>query len=182
MLLPPVDRLLRGVWFDRSAYDNTSFSVTAFIMPLCVPTQNLEFTFGERIRHSGGGDRWALEMPGLASHLTAALRGQALPFLSKGETLEGFIEIARASPQTGRTLEALGYALARVGETKQAAEVFGQLGSMLNLDIAWQRELADQVRGLSTKLVEHPEEAREQLAKWEDETVHNLGLDEFRAT
>lgn len=180
MLVPPVDKLLRGVWFDRSAYDETSFSVTAFMMPLCVLTKHLGFTFGKRIRHKGGGDRWTLEMPDLEADLIAALEQQALPYLFKGEILEGFIEIARSSPQTGRTLEGLGFALARTGENRQAVEVFGQLVDMLDLNIAWQRDLADQVRGFSTKLIEHPKQALEQLVKWEDETAHNLGLDEFR--
>ena len=180
MPLPPVDKLLRGIWFDRSAYDETSFSVTAFIMPLCILAKHLEFTFGKRIRHKGGGDRWSLEMPDLAVDLIAALRTQALPYLSEGETLEGFIEIARSSPRAGRTLEGLGFALARTGENRQAVEVFSQLVAMLDLNIAWQRDLADQVRGFSTKLMEHPEEALKQLIKWENESAHNLGLDEFR--
>ncbi len=182
MLLPPVDKLLRGVWFDRSAYDETSFSVTAFIMPLCVLTKHLGFTFGKRIRHKGGGDRWTLEMPDLAADLIAALEQQAVPYLFKGDTIEGFIEIARSSPQTGRTLEGLGFALARTGENRQAVEVFGQLVAMLDVNIAWQRDLADQVRGFSTKLMEHPEQALEQLVKWEHQTIHNLGLDKFRNT
>jgi hypothetical protein len=180
MVLPPVDQVLRGVWFDQSGYDEISFSVTAFAMPLCVSTKHLAFTFGERVRHQGDGDRWSIEMPELLIDLCTALKQQALSFLSKGETLEGFIEIARLAPPTGRTLEGLGYALARVGETGQAIDVFSQLIPMLNLDIAWQRDLADQVRAFTAKLIKQPREAQEQLAKWERETIRNLGMEEFR--
>src|SRR5271165_5476046 len=87
MIMPPVNRLVRGINFDRSAYDETSFSVTAFIMPLCVPAKHFGFTFGEPIRHIGGGDRWSTNMPDLEVELVAALERQAMPFLSKGGTL-----------------------------------------------------------------------------------------------
>ena len=180
MFAVPVGQIVRGINFDRSAYDNVSFSVTAFMMPLFVPAKHFGFTFGKRIRHAGGGDRWSIDMLNLEIELISALKQQALPFLSKGETLEGFIEFARLGSQTGRTLEGLGYALARAGKTRQAVEVFDRLVSMLDLNIAWQRELMNQVRTLSTQLGEHPEEVQKQLAQSEEETIENLGLKEFR--
>jgi hypothetical protein len=180
MLLPPIGHVLRGIWFDRSAYDEVSFSVTAFLMPLCVPTDHLYFNFGDRVRHKGGGDRWSMDMPNLVADLVAALRSQALPFLSRGETLEGFIEVAKSGPPTGRTLESLGYAVAQTGDAKQAIEVLSRICPMLNTNIAWQRELGDQVRALSAELAKHPEKVQKQLAQWEEETVRNLDLQEFR--
>lgn len=180
MALLPVRQILRGVWFDRSAYDEISFSVTAFVMPLCVSSKHLAFNFGERVRHRDGGDRWSIEMSELGTDLCTALKQQAVPFLAKGETLEGFIDIARLNAPTARTSESLGYALARVGETGRAIDVFNQLIPTLNLDIAWQRHLADQVHAFSVKLIKHPQGAQEQLAACEEETIRNLGLEEFR--
>lgn len=180
MIARPVRQLVRGINFDRSAYDEVSFSVTAFAMPLCVPAEHFGFTFGVRIRHDKGGDRWSMDMPSLDAKLVGALKQQAVPFLSRCDTLQGFIELARTSSRTGRTLEGLGYALARSGDAKQSIEVFDQIIPMLNLDIDWQRELADRVRALSVKLIEHPEEAQNQLAQIEEQTVRNLGLEGFR--
>jgi len=60
MIMPPIKLLIRGVNFDRSAYDEVSFSVTAFVMPLSVPAKHFGFTFGKPIRHKRGGDRWSL--------------------------------------------------------------------------------------------------------------------------
>lgn len=180
MIMTPVGQLARGMTFNRSAYDETSFSVTAFIILLCVPMDYFGFTFAQPIRHKGGGDRWSIDMGDLEAELIAALKQQALPFLSKGETLEGFIEMAKSGPQTGRTLESLGYAVVRAGDTKQAIEIFGRILPMLNTDIAWQRELGDQVRALSAELAKHPEKVQKQLAQREEETVRNLGLQEFR--
>jgi hypothetical protein len=180
MIARPVGQVVCGINFDRSAYDQVSFSVTAFAMPLCVPAEHFGFTFGVRIRHERGGDRWGMDMPELEARLIAALKQQAMPFLYKSKSLQGFIEVAKAGSRTGRTLEGLGYALARSGDAKQAIEVFNQIPPMLNLDIAWQRELADRVRTLSVELVEHPEEAQNQLAQTEAQTVRNLGLEGFR--
>jgi hypothetical protein len=180
MLVPPVDKLLLGIWFDRSSHDNVSFSVTAFIMPLCIPAKHLGFTFGSRVRDKNGGDRWNIETSGLTGDLTAALKEQALPFLSKGDTLEGFIEIARSSPPTGRVLEGLAYALARSGKIEQAIDAFVRLTSMLDLSVGWQRELAEQARTFGAKLAENPVEAGQQLIYWEAETLNRLKLIEFR--
>jgi len=182
MLLPPLDRVLRGIWFDRSAYDEISFSVIAFVIPLCVETDHLYFNYSESVRHNSGGDRWRIDMPDLLNALTEALRNSALPLLSRGATLDGFIEIARSGPQTGRNLEGLGYALARAGKTEEAISVLNQLASELNPSIIWQLELSKKVREFITILMEHPDDAELQLAMTEEKTIHNLGLEKFRLT
>jgi len=98
------------------------------------------------------------------------LKKSALPFLSRCETLDGFITWAAGVSQTDRALEGLGYALAFAGKPRQAIEVFDRLTPMLNTAIAWQRELADQVRTFRAKLADHPREAQAQLAAWEAES------------
>jgi hypothetical protein len=180
MVLPPVDQVLRGVWFDRSAYDEISFSVTAFVLPLCAPTKNLYFNFGERIRNRAGGDRWSIGMPDLCSDLVEAMKLRATPFFARTKDLEGFIEFAQLSPKTARSLEALGYSLARVGNVHAAREAFEQILPMINPAVAWQRELAEQVEAFSKLLSEHPDDAMDQLSRYEEQTVRNLNLEAFR--
>ncbi len=180
LLIPPADQVLSGVWFDRSAYDKASFSVTAFMMPLCVRAEHLGFTFGTRIRRSSGADRWNLDLPHLVDELIDAVTQHALPLLIRSKTLEGFIDIAKSSPSTVRTCEGLGYALARTGRADEALHVFAELISMLDRKVGWQRKLAVEVIEFCVELKQHPEQAREKLARREEETVHDLGLDEFR--
>ena len=43
MFIPPAERLLRGISFEGSSFDKTSFYVTVFVMPLCIPTKHLYF-------------------------------------------------------------------------------------------------------------------------------------------
>jgi hypothetical protein len=45
--------------------------------------------------------------------------------------------------------------------------------------IPWQAEIASRARILESLLLTDPERANKQLEKWEFETTHNLGLDEF---
>src|SRR4026208_1137239 len=73
---PPLDRLLRGIFFDSSG-DPRVFYPTPFVMPLCVPTNHIYFTFGDRLRTSAGRGRWSTDMPDLAAELGAALKRSA---------------------------------------------------------------------------------------------------------
>ena len=63
MLIRPVECMLRGISFEGSSFDKTSFYVTMFVMPLCVPTNHLYLNFGSRVRRAEGGDRWSIGMP-----------------------------------------------------------------------------------------------------------------------
>lgn len=181
MFIPPAERLLRGISFEGSSFDKTSFSVSMFVMPLCVPTNHLYLNFGNRVRHKGGGDRWNMEMPNLVTELGTALKLQAIPFLSRVDSLLGFVEVAKSFSGKPHTPKAIAFALARAGQNSQAVEVLDQLLSQLDLNVAWQREIADQAKALRAKLVANPVEAQQQLEAWEAETVHNLGLDGFLA-
>ncbi|HET6324474.1 MAG TPA: hypothetical protein VFG04_07220 [Planctomycetaceae bacterium] len=179
MFVAPAEHLLRGISFEGSSFDKASFAVTTFVMPLCVPTNHLYLNFGNRVRHKGGGDRWTMGMPNLVAELGSALKLQAVPFLSRAESLLDFVEVAKSFSGNPHTPKVIAFALARAGQTKQAVEVLDQLLSQLDLNVAWQREISDQAKALRSKLVTNPIEAQQQLDAWEAETVHNLGLDDF---
>jgi hypothetical protein len=177
---PPLDRLLRGIYFDSSGFDRRAFYLTSFVMPLCVPTNHLYFTFGGRVRKAAGGDRWNTEMPDLAAKLGSALK-RAKVFLSQFESLPDFVAYAEVGPRTERTLEGLGYALARDGEASRAVAVFDELLDRIDMSIDWHRELSDRVGDLKRSLIESPEKARSQLGSCERQTVKSLGLEDFWA-
>jgi hypothetical protein len=176
---PPLDRFLRGIYFDSSESDRCAFYPTSFVMPLCVPTNHLYFTFGGRVRMAAGGDRWNTEMPDLAE-LGAALKRTAV-FLSGIDSLPAFVAYAESGPRTERTLEGIGYALARESQSSRAIAVFDELLDKVDVSVDWHRELSDRISDLRRTLIESPEEARSQLASSERETIQCLGLDEFRA-
>lgn len=176
---PPLRHVLRGFCFESSAFDQSAFYVDAFVMPLCRPTSYLYFTFGNRVRHAKGGERWKAEMPNLADELGIAMNGVAATFLSRIESLPDFVDYASRLSSTERVLEGIGYALARQSEVTRAIEVFNRLLDRADMTISWHRELAQRVGNLKGMLAESPEEALAKLAASERETVHNLRLDEF---
>src|SRR5262249_49406583 len=137
------------------------------------------FLFGDRIRHKGGGDRWNVEMPNLIAELVAALKVQALPFLSHVESLLDFVEVAKAFSGNPHTPKAIAFALARAGRIDEAINVIDQLLPHLDLSVEWQSEIASQANTLRAKLAT-PSEAQQQLEAWEAESARNLGLEEFR--
>jgi hypothetical protein len=175
MFIPPVGSLLRGISFKRSS-DKDRFYVSAFVIPLCVPTNHLYFNFGHRMRH-GGADGWNRGMPDLLWELSAALKSQAMPPLSPVNSLLEFAEFAgQFNPKSLPTLRAIAYSLARAGEKRRAIDVLDRLAALCDPAVEWQRTLAQEGQGLKEKLLGDPEEARRQLEAWESETVHNLGL------
>ncbi len=179
ILLPPARPVLRGIAFDGSGFDKSSFTVTAFLLPLCVPTSHLYFNFGNRIRQPGGGDRWNMTQSDLIADLGVALRHQAIPFLSHVTSLLDFVETAKTFSQANpHTRRAIAYSLARSGRITEAVEVLDQLFGQLDKAIPWQLALAGEARQLKTQLVAHPTEALRQFQTWELETEKNLGLNE----
>jgi hypothetical protein len=133
LILPPVSPVLRGIAFEGSSFDKSSFTVTAFLLPLCVPTDHLDFNFGTRILHPKGGDRWNATNSDLVGELGAALKLQATPFLSRVKSLLDFVDTARTFPQANPNIrKAIAYSLARSGRITEAVEVLDQLLEQLD--------------------------------------------------
>lgn len=177
MVLPPEKPILRGIAFDGSGFDKSSFTVTAFLLPLCIPTNHLYFNFGNRIRQSGGGDRWNITNAHLVAELGMALRLQAVPFLSRVTSLLDFVETAKTFSQANpHTRRAIAYSLARSGRITEAVEVLDQLLAQIDRAIPWQFALAGEADQLKAQLIAHPTEALRQLRTWECNTERSLGL------
>ena len=180
LLKPLVGSLLRGFCLESSGFDRRAFYVTCFVMPMCVPTTYIDFTFGDRVRKAAGGDRWKADDTDLAAELGAALR-QAANVLSSINSLSDFIAYAESSHvRTERNLEGVGYALARAGQITRAIAVFDELLGKIDMRVDWQSELAGRINDLRRMLTDSPEKAHRHLVSSERETIRNLGLDEFR--
>ncbi|HTD06250.1 hypothetical protein [Undibacterium sp.] len=178
----PVKFAVRGIYFEGSSFDTKSFYVWVFFLPLFVPTSNVSFNLGRRLRVPAGGDRWSTDMPNLMGDLAAAVERDALPFLSG---IESPLDIAKAAekiqaPKDPYVQQAIAYAWARAGDTARACDELGKLVRLLDSKIPWQHAMSDRAEGLKAKLLESPMEAKAQLEAWEVETVQGLGLDNFK--
>ena len=180
MFSSPVGPLLRGLNFEPSSFDKKSFYLTAFVMPLCVPTKHLHFNFGKRVRHVNGIDGWNADELDLIGGLRDALKVRAIPFLSGVNSLLDFVEVAKTfSLGNPHTRRAIAFALARAGGVDQATDVIDELLNQVDRRVPWQLEIANQSTDLKDKILKDPRETEVQLAACESETIRNLGLEEF---
>jgi hypothetical protein len=184
LLIPPVTRTLRGLYFEGSSFDAKSFYIWVFWMPLCVPSEHVYFNLGRRVRGTSGGDRWNAGAPQLLEDLVAAIRSEAIPLLSLTGTQTGEIEAARAATAGNTspyTHQALAYVLAQAGETQAAVDTLAVLLGFLDPAVPWQAEMGARARLLKEGLVEHPEEVARMLDGWRLDSIRNLGLGDVMA-
>jgi hypothetical protein len=177
----PVQSILQGLCFEGSDFNQKSFYISIFILPLFVPTKFVHFLFGNRLRINGA-DRWNANTPGMATQLSATIKREALPWFSHNRLLENIVCLAKAhpNPTDPHVQESIAYMQIRSGDIKQANVSLDQLVSVLRGDVPWQREMADRAKSLKSQLLTDPTAAQRQLDAWEAETVKNLGLEEFR--
>jgi len=183
LFIVPIGHTLRGFHFDGSSFDKKAFYVNAFFMPLYVPSQHIHLTFGRRLR-DGGGDRWRTDELGYETALEAAVQKE-VPFLA---SLTTALDVANALKPLGSNLhchEAFAYALAQGGEIRAAVDAIDTLLEVVesvkrvNPKLTWELKIAERAQLLKAKLTANLDDAIAQLAAWESETIHNLGLESF---
>jgi hypothetical protein len=178
MFIQPMGNTLRGFYWEASAFNKKEFFVNAFFLPLYVPTKHLHFTFGHRV---GLRQRWSIDRSDLESTLGSEMQKE-VPFLASLRTptdVANALKPLTMPNQNGyvnpHCSEALAYALVLSGDIQAAATVLDRLLKSANPLIAWENEIASRARLVQEKL-EQPENVLDQLAAWETETVHNLGI------
>jgi hypothetical protein len=178
IFIAPITHTLRGFDFDPSI-DKNVFYLTSFFKPLCVPSKHLTFNFGQRLKGVG----WHVDTIGLEAELLEAMQSKLVTLKALQTPRDVVKEIeswARAgNPKDVRKQEALAYMRARAGEVPEAVASLYKLFGMLDPKIPWHREVEVRGRALALALEENPRTGRQMLARWELETVHNLGLAEF---
>jgi len=84
---PPVDYLLRGLWFDTSGFTSSRIYVTAFVQPLFHSYQHLRFSYGFRL----GNDFWDVDEadpdPSFAA-IAEEVQRHAVPFFDQVTDLD----------------------------------------------------------------------------------------------
>lgn len=178
MFIPPVEHTLRGFNFEPSGFNKKALYITSFFLPLCVPKKYLSYEFGNRLKGTG----WRADMADLETVLTAAMQKE-VPFLNSLQTPSDVLEAIKLRVRDSKNPyhhEAAAYVLARIGEVSEAVAALDRLLQLLDLNVGWQRDMADRARALKSQLVSDPAAAQKQLDVWEAETAKNLGLEEFR--
>jgi hypothetical protein len=185
--LRPVGSILRGFCFEGSS-DPDSFYLWAFVLPLYVPDQVLNFAFGDRITSTGRGNRWHREEePGLAIKVARAMLEHGLPIVVSANSvtemaLGADAKTARlAGRQDIRSIEVAAYSWARAGEVERAGERFDLLLSRIEAapKWSWLPTVANRAIAFQSKLHD-PEETQRQLDEWEKNSATKLRLEKLR--
>lgn len=172
----PLGHLLRAFWFETSAFDKVSFYVNRFVMPLYIPTPYVYFSFGDRLRLMREG--WSLTDPELHTKLLQVIERDGLPFLNAVKEPLDLVELIRGGPGSRypQHLEPLAYSLILAGDYAGAEQALDDLQGSIDRSLSWQVEISERASQVQQTLRTDPQLAHELLAKWERETVANLGL------
>lgn len=194
LLMQPLGHMLRGVCFNRSI-NPRSFYVEIFLQPLFVPLQHIAFNIGWRLRKQDGKfESWDADAPNLIEDLIESLKHEMLPFFSRIYTFQDMAiaigsihkikgpvpKLIVGTSRDSYVLQAFAFALAFGGEVEQACNALDRLLGLLNVKIPWQLEMANRAQMMKSLLISNPAVARNQLENWENETIHNLGLENYR--
>ena len=176
----PIGHVIRGIHFEGSNFDQQSFFANVFFQPLCVPCNHLHFTFGFRLRNMDGIDGWSSDEPDLIEKLSEAIAAKAMPFLDDVATLKGAARAAEAMQSTNpHVLEAAAHCRVLSGDLEAALASLRTLGLSVDLEVAWQAEIASRANLVKELVTSDPGGAREQLLEWEAQTAQNVGLGAF---
>src|SRR4029453_4626594 len=129
----PVTHTLRGLYCEGSGFAGRAFFVVTFFLPLFAPTKHVSFNLGKRLRTPGGGDRWDADDSNVVAELRAAVKRDALPFVSGIESAEDIARAAAAFQEVGDPYaqQAVAYAWARAGNVARACEELERLTRLL---------------------------------------------------
>jgi hypothetical protein len=180
MFIQPVGQILRGICFESSGFSAPVFYVSMFVLPLCIPREYLSLNFGDRIKRPAGR-QWRSDSPDLLVELSAAIRQEALPTLRRVQSLSDFLKDTKlqGSHDNPNNREAVAYALIRTGDFAEADRILRHLLYTLDVNVAWERVIAERANGMRAKLAADPSAAQRQLEVWEAQSIQNLGLTEF---
>jgi hypothetical protein len=179
LFIAPIGHTLRAFLFETSS-DKNAFYFHWFFMPLCIPSNYLTLSYGDRLP-APVRTGWALDIPDLPMQLVKEANKNAVPFLRRLDSIAKTISAIKARRRRLdiHDFEQIGYMLILDGDFSGAAKELAELKKH-NSTYQWEREVV--ARGLSVLelLKQDPMVALEQVKTWEAETIANLKLDEWK--
>lgn len=190
LFFDPMNHIYRYFSFAGSAYSTATIRVNAAFMPLYVPADFYHVTLGKRLQN-GHTDVWEwseAEETKVFESIRDAMRTQGMERLGK---VQSPLDLARMapllnSPDSEAVKQAVDYSLIYTGQFEEAQ--VGMEEYMKPIEIRdrrnpptepWDLERQRLERELSGLLKQNPEEARQLLLQWEQQTIKNLKLEKY---
>jgi hypothetical protein len=190
LYISPIEQILRGVFFDSSAYERWTFVIEAFVQPLYIPKNNYVFSYGGRLGNLGGGAEnwWTIDETNeeqVMKEVLYALQTEALPFLQSVKDPGDFAKKYehRARDPGIHYMEAVSYSLVIMGKYRKAMKILNRnlktLEKAVKSEYAspYMEEMVDRTNIIKNALIEDPNKAVDVLNGWREETLKNLRLD-----
>jgi hypothetical protein len=177
LVMSPVTHTLRGVSLYGSIAPR-DFYAHVFFQPLFLPAEHVALNLGWRI----GGASWHADEIGVVEQLGALLAREAVPFLSRIDTVDDMIAVIRELRfgTSGYGREALAYCLAKAGHYPEAIDDLNWVAAVANRAIEWQRVAAERAELLAETLRTDPAKAQAMLTRWETESATRLNVAAYR--
>jgi hypothetical protein len=192
LLLPCADDLiLRGFVFEGSDFDRSVLRVTAFVLPLYLPTDTVHMTFGFRL--GGPANFWTfadVDEDVAMDSIREYARDEGMPFLKRAGTPGGFADWLTEHKADSRNLdvhEALAYSLVLDGRPGEALRSLEKARNGiaeaeakrrdLGLDPTRTKARSERVQAVEQALATSPTQAADLLRQWAGESAARLGLE-----
>ncbi|MDP9176030.1 MAG: hypothetical protein M3O30_19515 [Planctomycetota bacterium] len=178
--LPEPGDILRGVYLAGSSSPTVVY-VEAFVMPLYVPTDTINFSLSKRLKESNGWERWsvdAAESRAFARDLLAAIDQDGMAWLARFASPKLVIKQLSESVNF-HDKQVFAYSLAYIGNAEAAIKCLTEVAEEAEEDVSvspWLKPIGERAKHLVELLHEGPEVAKAQLSKWVDETRKVLNL------
>lgn len=188
--------ILRGFYFESSAFSGNTFTIEVFVQPLYVPNESVIFTFGDRLGFiTKQKDIWwnfdeSREYE-ISQEILSMMIGSGLPFLEERESVKKFLQCYQNIDVNANKhrVEAIGYSYIMNNEYAKATNLLSSLNDILSQDIqkhpeiTWMKNLQCRVQMILGYL-QHQEyaSAEQQLNEWKSYTLSNLNLFENKST
>lgn len=166
----PVGPLLVGVYANPSGWSKGRSYLEAFVQPLYLPTEHLDFTIGRRL--GGGTCTFALEE--VASGGVDMADGGA--FLDAHNDPAALLAAQWWKNRADiRMIEVEAYSLIWCGRRDEALAVLDLIGT-LSMTYDWEHECADRATAIRRLEERSATDATDQLVEWCEESAVHLGL------
>jgi len=185
-----IAHLLRGFYFESSAFDKDLFTIEVFVQPLFIPITYFTLTFGNRLGTlSKGRDIWwkydESKEEELMGEILPMITSFGVPFLEDRNQLEKFmLKYGKVGlGDNPHIVEGICYTHVLLGDYPKAKIMLSSFNKVLKKEIekspktAWLVDMKDRTQ-LIFDFLENQDlvSAKEQLDEWRNYSVEKLGI------
>lgn len=178
----PVGLVLEGFYFDRSATKN-AFYIWGFVQPLYCLSDDVCFSFGERLRDVRRHQLWEIDEDLMETVgedvLVQIAKGQRwLEQINTVEKVYANLKKLRGKPYSSYVLQAVAYSSVLINGARQALKDLSALKQNLeeHLTIPWCRQMKDEADEIETWVRADILTARERLKEFARQTAAHINI------